>query len=53
VPLEQAEADPFYKYDVDPRLLSPGDTLEAAASEKHIPFPAREDFSKKLEAVCR
>jgi peptidoglycan/xylan/chitin deacetylase (PgdA/CDA1 family) len=53
VPLEQAEADPFYKFDVNPKLLSAGDTLEGAANEKHIPFPPREDFSKKLDAVCR
>jgi peptidoglycan/xylan/chitin deacetylase (PgdA/CDA1 family) len=53
ISLEQAEADPFYKYDVDPKLLSAGDTLEAAANEKHVPLPPREDFSKKLDAVCR
>lgn len=53
ISLEQAESDPFYKYDVDPKLLSAGDTLEGAAIDKHIPFPPREDFSKKLDAVCR
>ena len=53
VSLQQAERDPFYQYDVDPRLLPGPDTLEAAAAEKHLPMPQREDFGKKLEAVCR
>lgn len=53
VSLEQAEQDPFYKYDVDPKLLPGPDSLEQAAAEKHLPFPHQEDFSKRLEAVCR
>jgi peptidoglycan-N-acetylglucosamine deacetylase len=53
IPLELAEANPFYKYDVNPKLLSAGDTLEGAANDKHVPLPQREDFSKKLDAVCR
>lgn len=53
VSLEQAEADPFYQYDVDPRLLAGPDTLEGAAGEKHLPMPQREDFGKKLDSICR
>ena len=53
IPLDQAEQDPFYKYDVNPSLLPGPDTLEAEAADKHLPMPQREDFSKKLDAICR
>lgn len=53
VQLEQAEQDPFYKYDVDPKLLSGPDTLEGAAAQKKIPLPKREDFGPKLDTLCR
>jgi peptidoglycan-N-acetylglucosamine deacetylase len=53
VRLEDAERDPFYKYDVNPSLLPGQDTLEGAAAQKHISLPQREDYAPKLEAVCR
>ena len=53
IPLDQAEQDPFYKYDVNPSLLPGPDTLEAEPADKHLPMPQREDFSKKLDAICR
>jgi peptidoglycan/xylan/chitin deacetylase (PgdA/CDA1 family) len=53
VSLEQAEEDPFYKYDVDPKLLAGPDTLEGAAAAQHLPIPQREDYQKQLDAVCR
>jgi peptidoglycan-N-acetylglucosamine deacetylase len=53
VPLVEAEKDPFYKYDVDPKLLPGPDMLEAAMFEKHLALPQRKDYSAELEAVCR
>jgi peptidoglycan/xylan/chitin deacetylase (PgdA/CDA1 family) len=53
IPLDQAEQDPFYKYDVNPSLLPGPDSLETAAADKHLPIPQREDLSKKLDAICR
>lgn len=53
VPLQQAEQNPFYKYDMDPKVLPGPDTLEAAMAEKHWPLPKHIDYSKQLEAVCR
>lgn len=53
ISLEQAEKDPFYRYDLDPRLLPGPDTLEAAAAQKHIPLPERRSFDQKLSAICR
>jgi peptidoglycan-N-acetylglucosamine deacetylase len=53
VPLEQAEQDPFYKYDVNPKLLPGPDMLEEAAADKHLALPPRADFSQKLDAACR
>jgi len=52
VSLEDAEKDPFYKYDVDPRTLPGPDTLEAAMQEKHLPVPARKDYQQELDALC-
>ncbi|HEY6448780.1 MAG TPA: polysaccharide deacetylase family protein [Acidobacteriaceae bacterium] len=53
VTLEQAELDPFYKYDADPKLLLGPDSLEGAAAAKHMSLPGEQDFSKRLDAVCR
>lgn len=53
VSLEQAEQDPFYRYDVDPKLIPGPDMLEQAAAEKHLTLPQREDYSQKLNALCR
>jgi len=53
VTLEEAEKDPFYKYDVDPKLLPGPDTLEGAMAEKHWSLPLRKDYSHELAAVCK
>jgi peptidoglycan/xylan/chitin deacetylase (PgdA/CDA1 family) len=53
VTLEEAEKDPFYKYDVDPKLLPGPDTLEGAMLEKHLPLPQKKDYGPDLEKVCK
>ena len=53
VSLEDAERDPFYRYDVDPKLLPGPDTLEGAMQEKHLPLPKKKDYSAELAAVCK
>lgn len=53
IPLEEAEKDPFYKYDVDPKVLPGPDTLEAAMQDKHLPVPAHKDYQQELDALCR
>jgi peptidoglycan/xylan/chitin deacetylase (PgdA/CDA1 family) len=53
VTLEAAEKDSFYKYDVDPKLLSGPDTLEGAMAEKQLALPGRKDYGAELEAVCK
>jgi peptidoglycan-N-acetylglucosamine deacetylase len=53
VSLEDAEKDPFYKYDADPKLLPGPDTLEGAMNEKHLPLPQKKDYSSRLSALCQ
>lgn len=53
IPLEEAEQDPFYKYDMNPKLLPGPDDLEQAMADKHWPLPKHIDYSKQLEATCR
>lgn len=53
IPLEEAEKDPFYKYDVDPKVLPGPDTLEAAMQDKHLPVLAHKDYQQELDALCR
>lgn len=53
VSLEDAEKDPFYKYDVDPKLLPGPDMLEGAMFEKHLPLPKKKDYQAELAAVCK
>jgi peptidoglycan/xylan/chitin deacetylase (PgdA/CDA1 family) len=53
VSLEDAEKDPFYKYDVDPKLLPGADTLEGAMFEKQLPLPKKKDYAAELAAVCK
>jgi len=53
VKLEDAEKDPFYKYDVDPKLVPGPDTLEGAMLEKHLPLPTKKDYQAQLAAVCK
>ncbi|HEX3985829.1 MAG TPA: polysaccharide deacetylase family protein [Acidobacteriaceae bacterium] len=52
VPLEQAEQDPFYQYDVNPRLLPGPDLLEQAMRDRHLPLPRKADDFKQLQAIC-
>ena len=52
VTLEEAEKDPFYKYDVDPKFLPGADTLEGAMAEKGLEIPKKGDYSAELAAVC-
>jgi peptidoglycan/xylan/chitin deacetylase (PgdA/CDA1 family) len=53
VTLEDAEKDPFYKYDVDPKLLPGPDMLEGAMAEKGLEIPKKKDYSAELAAVCK
>jgi hypothetical protein len=53
VTLEEAEKDPSYKYNVDPKLLPGADTLEGAMFEKHLPLTQKKDYSAELAAVCK
>lgn len=53
VPLEQAQQDPFYRYDVNPRLPPGPDLLENAMREKHLPLPRKADYLKQLQAICQ
>jgi peptidoglycan-N-acetylglucosamine deacetylase len=53
VTLEEAEKDPFYKYDVDPKLLPGPDSLEGAMAEKGLEVPKKGDYSAELAAVCK
>lgn len=52
VPLEQAEQDSFYRYDVNPKLLPGPDLLENAMREKHLPLPQKADYYKQVQAIC-
>lgn len=53
VPLAAAEKDPFYKYDVDPKLLPGPDSLEGAMAEKHWALPPHPDWGGDLGNVCK
>lgn len=53
VSLEQAERDPFYKYDVDPKLLPGPDMLQQAMEQKHLTPPKLEIPEKKLTTICQ
>lgn len=53
VSLADAEKDPFYKYDTDPKLLPGPDTLEGAMAEKHFSLPPHKDYSAELDKACR
>jgi len=53
IPLEQAEQDPFYQYDVNPKLLPGPDLLEQAMRDKHLPLPQKADDAKQLQAICQ
>jgi peptidoglycan-N-acetylglucosamine deacetylase len=53
VPLEQAEADPFYRIDTDLTLPPSPDNLEGVAYSRHLALPKTESFTAQLNAVCR
>ena len=53
VSLEQAEADPFYKNDLDLTLSPHPDTLEEAMRMKSLPLPTRLKSSIDLSTICK
>lgn len=53
VTLEDAEKDPFYRYDADPKLLPGPDSLEGALLEKHLPVPPPIAPAVDLETICK
>lgn len=54
VSLQQAESDPFYANDLDPKLSSEPDTLEAAAKAKGVsPWPSHAPLPAELNTLCR
>lgn len=53
VSLQDAEKDPFYKYDTDPKLLPGPDMLEGVMAEKHWALPAHPDWGGDLGNVCK
>ena len=53
VTLENAEADEFYRPDIDPRLSSGADSLEGAMMERHLKLPPRPVPAVQLDTVCR
>ena len=53
VSLEQAEADPFYKNDLDLTLSPHPDTLEEAMRMKSLPLPTRPKPSVDLSTICK
>lgn len=53
IPLQQAEQDPFYRYDLDPKLVPGPDMLEQMMKEKNLPLPEHRDYAPELEKVCR
>lgn len=53
ISLEDAEKDPFYRYDVDPKLLPGPDTLQNAMVERHLPVPKQPTSEVDLDKICR
>ncbi|MGB7136511.1 MAG: polysaccharide deacetylase family protein [Acidobacteriaceae bacterium] len=53
VSLQDAEKDPFYKYDTDPKLLPGPDMLEGAMADKHWALPPHPDWGGDLGSVCK
>jgi peptidoglycan/xylan/chitin deacetylase (PgdA/CDA1 family) len=52
VSLKEAERDPVYREDVDPRLPPREATLDGRASERGLAHPQATDFAAKLAAIC-
>jgi peptidoglycan/xylan/chitin deacetylase (PgdA/CDA1 family) len=53
VTLQQAEADPFYRNDLDLSLPGSPDTLEGAMYARNLPLPPHTKFPAELETMCR
>lgn len=53
VTLQDAEKDPFYRFDTDPKLLPGPDMLEGAMAEKRWALPPHADWGGDLGNVCR
>ena len=52
VSLKEAERDPVYRDDIDPRLPPRESTLDGRASERGLAHPQTIDFAAKLAAIC-
>jgi peptidoglycan/xylan/chitin deacetylase (PgdA/CDA1 family) len=53
ITLPEAERDEFYRSATDLGLTPGFETLEEAASARHLPSPARTDFTGQLDSLCR
>lgn len=53
VSLARAQADPYYRADMDPSLPALPHTLEGRAQAAGIALPERTDFQPELAAACR
>ena len=53
ISLEQAQSDPAYREDMDPRLSHRPQFIAARAAEQGVPVPPEPDFTARLEAICR
>jgi peptidoglycan-N-acetylglucosamine deacetylase len=53
VALADAEKDPFYRFDVDPKLVPGPDTLEGLMEQKHLPLPKHANYEAELQKACR
>lgn len=53
VSLEQAERDPFYANDLDPRLPAAPDTFESALALRGLPLPVRPVSHKPAADLCK
>ncbi|HEY5347341.1 MAG TPA: polysaccharide deacetylase family protein, partial [Rhizomicrobium sp.] len=53
VTLQQAESDPFYRNDLNPKLPGNPDTLEAAMQAKNLALPAHHSYDAEMAALCR
>lgn len=51
--LEDAEKDPFYRYDTNPSLPVGPDTLEEAMRQLNLPLPHRPQSDLNLNTICR
>lgn len=53
VNLPEAEGDPWYRPEVDPRVSSASDTLEGAMAAKHLAIPLHAAPAVPFNTICR